>query len=75
MEEDRKWAQRRKRSELVRGFLSGKVSDRVCLLISRYYLWGYLEEPLDTLTDEQLLKVKWIGQKTVNELRTVIPAP
>jgi len=73
--EDKKWEERRKRSDVVRDLLFGKVSNRVCLLISRMYLWGYLEEPLADLTDEQLLREKFIGPKTITELRTVIAAP
>jgi len=75
VEEDKKWEERRKRADIVRSFLFGKVSNRVCLLITRMYLWGFLEVPLADLTDEQLLREKWIGQKTINELRTVILAP
>jgi len=73
LKEDKKWKERRKRSEDVREILSGKVSDRVCLLISRMYLWGFLEEPLNDLTDERLLREKWIGPKTIAEFRTAIP--
>jgi len=72
-EEDKKWKECRKRADDVREILSGKVSDRVCLLISRMYLWGFLEEPLTDLTDERLLREKWIGPKTIAEIRTVIP--
>jgi len=72
-EEDKKWKERRKRSEDVHKLLSGKVSGRVCLLISRMYLWGFLEEPLNDLTDERLLMEKWIGPKTIAEFRKAIP--
>ena len=72
-EEAKKWKERRKRADDVREILSGKVSNRVCRLIARMYLWGFLEEPLNDLTDKRLLMEKWIGPKTIAEFRKAIP--
>ena len=73
--EDPKWEASRKRADRVKGILEGKVSNRVCMLITREYLWGFQEKPLEELTDAELLGSKFIGPKTVAELRTVVPAP
>ena len=62
-----------KNSELPK--LAGRVSNRVYLLIGRYYLWGFLDKPLEQITDEEFLSIKWLGTKTVEEIRKVIPAP
>jgi len=32
-------------------------------------------KPLDELTDEELLAQPWVGPKTVEEIRAVIPSP
>ncbi|MBA7620569.1 hypothetical protein ES703_27921 [subsurface metagenome] len=73
--EDPKWEASRKRADRVKEILEGKVSNRVCMLITREYLWGFQEKPLEELTDAELLGSKFIGPKTVAELRTVVPAP
>lgn len=73
--DDQKWEARRKRADRVKEILDGKVSDRACMLITREYLWGWQEKPLEELTDAELLGTKFIGPKTVAELRTVVPAP
>ncbi len=73
--DDKKWAIRRGRSDKVRALLDGKVSSRVILLIARAYLYGDLVKPLDELTDEELLAEPWVGPKTVEEIRAVIPSP
>jgi len=73
--DDKKWAIRRKRSDKVHALLDGKASSRVILLIARAYLYGDLVKPLDELTDEELLAGPWVGPKTVEEIRAVIPSP
>ena len=62
-----------KNSELPK--LAGRVSNRVYLLIGRYYLQGFLDKPLEQTTDEELLSIKGLGTKTLEEIRKVIPAP
>ncbi|MBA7711956.1 hypothetical protein ES703_120924 [subsurface metagenome] len=73
--EDPKWAASRKRADRVNEILDGKVSNRARMLITREYLYGWQEKPLEELTDAELLGTKFIGPKTVAELRTVVPAP
>jgi len=73
--DDQKWVARRKRADRVKEILAGKVSNRARMLITREYLWGFQEKPLEELTDAELLGAKFIGPKTVAELRTVVPAP
>ena len=73
--ENQKWQDRRKRADRVDEILGGKVSNRARMLISREYLFGFQEKPLEELTDAELLGTKFIGPKTVAELRTVVSAP
>ncbi|MBA7593202.1 hypothetical protein ES703_00120 [subsurface metagenome] len=73
--EDQKWKARRRRTDRVHEILDGKISNRACMLIAREYLYGYQEKPLEELTDAELLGTKFIGPKTVAELRTVVPSP
>jgi hypothetical protein len=54
--------------------LARKVSYRVFLLVNRFYLWDYLNKPLEHYTDEEFLRVKGLGPKTLQEIRKVIPA-
>lgn len=69
------WNKQRKRSDEVKAKLEGKVSDRVKLLIARFYLWGWLEKPLEELSDVDFLWCDGCGVKTLQEIRKVIPAP
>lgn len=55
--------------------LARKVSYRVFLLVNRFYLWGWLDKPLEQYTDKEFLRQKWLGPKTLEEIRKVIPAP
>ncbi len=73
--EDQKWKTRRRRADRAHEILDGKISNRACMLIAREYLYGYQEKPLEELTDAELLGTKFIGPKTVAELRTVVPSP
>lgn len=73
--DDQKWEDRRKRADRVDEILGGKVSNRARRLLAREYLFGSQEKPLEELTDAELLGTKFIGPKTVAELRTVVPAP
>jgi len=73
--DDKDWAIRQERADKVHALLDGKASRRAVLLIAREYLWFGLEKPLDDLTDKELLARKFVGPKTVEEIRTVIPAP
>ncbi|MBA7597910.1 hypothetical protein ES703_04918 [subsurface metagenome] len=66
---------RRERADKVHALLDGKASSRVVLLIAREYLWFGLEKPLDELTDKELLARKFVGPKTVEAIRAVIPSP
>lgn len=72
---DKKWEARRRRADRVDEILGGKISDRARMLIAREYLYGMQEKPLEELTDAELLDTKFIGPKTIAELRTVVPAP
>jgi len=73
--DDKDWEIRRERADKVHALLDGKVSSRAVLLIAREYLWFGLEKPLDELTDKELLARKFVGPKTVEEIRAVIPSP
>jgi len=73
--ENPKWEARRRRAHRVNEILDGKISDRARMLIVRDYLFGALEKPLEELTDAELLGTKFIGPRTVAELRTVVPSP
>lgn len=55
--------------------LKGKVSTRVELLLSRCYMYGDLEKPLESITDSQFLSVYGFGPKTLADIRKVIPSP
>ena len=69
------WEARRRRANRVDEILCGKISNRARMVLAREYLYGYLEKPLEELTDTELLGSKFIGPKTVAELRIVVPAP
>jgi len=70
------WGQRSELSKREKAKLEGKVSTRVCLLVSRLYLWaGNLEKPLEQVTDDEFLSCYAVGLKTLEEIRKVIPAP
>jgi hypothetical protein len=73
--EDKEGAARRKRADRINEILGGKISNRARMLLSREYLYGFQEKPIEDLTDTELLASKFIGPKTVAELRTVVPAP
>jgi len=73
--DDKEWEIRQERAKKVHALLDGRASRRVVLLITREYIWFGLEKPLDELTDKELLARKFVGPKTVEEIRTVIPAP
>ena len=73
--DDGKWATRRERADKVHALLNGKTNNRVVMLIARAYLYGDLVKPLDELTDEQLLAEPWVGPKTIEGIRAVIPPP
>ncbi len=72
---NKEWESRRRKTDRVHEILDGKISNRARMLIAREYLYGFQEKPLEDLTDAELLGCKFIGPKTVAELRTVIPAP
>ena len=72
---DKEWVARRKRADRIHEILDGKISNRARMLIAREYLYGLQEKSLEELTDAELLGSKFIGPKTVAELRTVVPAP
>ena len=55
--------------------LQGKVSKRAELLITRCYLYGILEKPLEAVTDAEFLSIGDVGPKTLAEVRKIIPAP
>ncbi len=55
--------------------VEGKISNRVCLLLARCYIWGWLSKPLGEITDKEFLGHDGIGPRTLAEIRTVIPAP
>jgi hypothetical protein len=55
--------------------ITKKVPYRVELLLARSYLMGYLEGPLEAITDEQLSRLRGLGAITLFEIRQVIPAP
>ena len=55
--------------------LVGKVSYRVYILVSRFYLRDFLNKPLEHYTDKEFLRVKGLGPKTLQEIRKAIPAP
>ena len=69
------WKTRRERMDKVHALLEGKVPNRVFFLMGRAYLWGMLEKPLEELTDEEILAVKFVGPQTVFAIRAVIPSP
>ncbi len=73
--DDKEWVARRKRADHINEILDGKISNRASMLISREYLYGFQEKPIEELTDAELLGTMGIGPKTVAELRTVVPAP
>jgi len=73
--DDEEQAIRRERADKIHALLDGKASSRAVLLIARAYLYGDLVKPLDELTDEELLAQPWVGPKTVEEIRAVIPSP
>ena len=73
--DDNYWEIRRERADKVHALLDGKVSSRVVLLMAREYLWFGLQKPLDELTDKELLARKFVGPKTVEEIRAVISSP
>jgi len=72
---DKEWAIRRERMDKVHALLDGRAPNRVVLLIGRAYLYGGLERPLEELTDEDLLAEEFVGPKTVEAIRRVIPFP
>jgi hypothetical protein len=65
----------RKLSDKEKAKLAGKVSNRVLLLIGRQYLYGWLKKPLEEVTDDEFLSRENIGPRTLQEVRSVIPAP
>ena len=73
------WEKENKRrdyfNEKERHKIRGKVSERVELLILRCYMYGGLEKPLETVTDEEFLSISGLGRKTLAALRQVIPSP
>jgi len=73
--DNQEWEVRRERAVHVKEFLGGKVSNHARMKIARRYYYGWLEKPLEELTDAELLGTKFIGPRTVAELRTVVPAP
>lgn len=66
---------RRERRDKALVLLDGKATDRVVMLVARAYLYGDLVKPLDELTDEELLAAPFIGPRTVEAIRAVIPSP
>jgi len=73
--DDKDWEIRRERADKVHALLNGKATDRAVFLIARAYLYGDLVKPLDELTDKELLAEPFVGPKTVEEIRAVIPSP
>ncbi len=73
--DDKESAIRRERADKVHTLLDGKASNPVVLLMARAYLYGGLEKPLEELTDEELLAEPFVGPKTVEAIREVIPSP
>jgi len=71
--DDKDWEIRRERADKVHALLDGKATNRAVLLIARAYLYGDLVKPLDELTDKELLAKPFVGPKTVEEIRAVIP--
>lgn len=65
----------REKARIEKAKIEGKVSERVALLVSRYYLMGYFKKPLEQMTDEDFLSQLFVGPKTLAEIRKVIPKP
>jgi hypothetical protein len=55
--------------------LRGLISDRAYFLLSRFYLWGYIQKPLDQVTDEEFMAIPGMGLITLKEIRRVLPGP
>jgi len=57
------------------GKLTGKVGNRVFLLLLRQYLYSNVEKPIEEITDAEFLNFRGVGPKTLAEIRAVLPAP
>lgn len=55
--------------------IHGKVSVRIEFLITRCYLYGFLDKPLESITDAEFLAIGDVGPKTLAAIREVFPAP
>ena len=68
-------ARRRLWEEGVRPKLDGRVSDSVMLFIGRAYYDGFLNKPIEEVSDVEFLSLRGFGPKTLAQIRRVIPAP
>lgn len=51
-------------------WLSGKVSNRLGNTVRRAYQQGVLTKPINELTDDELLRVRGIGPKSLEQIRS-----
>ena len=55
--------------------IEGKVSNRTRNAVARAYCLRRLREPVEKLTDRELLSFNFLGPLSLAEIRAVIPAP